>query len=84
LLEKQRLNQILEDLVGSNVEIQYVSTAGQENEVIGRLTQVDADVIEVKDILGATIWINRHASTLTALKLLSRKCKHKLPLKKKA
>lgn len=82
MFEKQRLNQILDDLVGSNIEIQYVSTAGRENEVVGRLKQVDADVIEVEDILGATIWINRHASTLTSIRLLRRRQKHQSGTKK--
>jgi len=72
---KHKLNKILEDLVGSSIHLSYVSTAGEGEDVYGTLEQVDADIIQVKDILGATVWINRRASILTNVKLLKKRRK---------
>jgi len=74
LVEKQRLNRIIDDLVGSNVHIEYVSSGGEQNEVSGVLEEVDKDIIQVKENgVGTTIWINRHGSVLTNIRLLKKR-----------
>lgn len=74
MFEKQRLNQILEDLVGSSVHIDYVSSGGQQNEVSGVLQEVDKDIIQVKENgIETTTWINRHGSVLTNIRLLKKR-----------
>jgi hypothetical protein len=80
--ESKSLEQILQSLVGSHVAISYVHTPGSEESLIsGILEQVSKDVIQVKDrIMGSpsTVWINRHNSVLTTVRLLQGKKKRKV------
>jgi len=80
--ESKSLEQILQSLVGSHVAISYIHTPGSEESLIsGILEQVSKDVIQVKDrMMGSpsTVWINRHSSTLTSVRLLQGKKKRKV------
>ena len=82
MLESKSLEQILRSLVGSHVAISYVHTLGSEESLIsGILEQVSKDVIRVKDrMMGSpsTVWINRHNSVLTTVRLLQGKKKRKV------
>lgn len=73
-LKIEKIDRILEGLVGSIVQIKYVSSADEENEVSGVLETVDKYVIQIREpLLDSTYWINRNGVTLTSVRLLQRK-----------
>jgi hypothetical protein len=80
--ESKSLEQILQSLVGSHVAISYVHTpSSEESMVTGLLEGVSKDVIQVKDSMmgsSSTVWLNRHSSTLTSVRLLQGKKNRKV------
>jgi len=80
-MEHQKLEDILKSLIGSEVAISYVHSPGsEENAVSGILEGLSKDVIQIKEKLmgsSTTVWLNRHNSTLTAVRLLGTKKKRK-------
>ena len=82
--ESKSLEQILQSLVGSHVAISYVHTPGSEESMVsGLLEGVSKDIIQVKDrMMGSpsTVWINRHNSVLTTVRLLQGKKKRKVKI----
>ena len=79
--DSKSLEQILQSLVGSHVAISYVHTPGSEESMVsGLLEGINKDVIQVKDrMMGSpsTVWLNRHHSILTTVRLLKQKKKRK-------
>jgi len=77
----KNLEQILQSLVGSHVAISYIHTSGSEESMVtGLLEGISKDVIQVKEkMMGSpsTVWLNRHHSILTTVRLLKQKKKKK-------
>lgn len=71
----KNLEEILRSLVGSNVVISYIHPPNiEEDSVTGLLEEVSNDVIQVKEqMLGSTVWLNRHHAVLTTIRLLQGK-----------
>jgi len=79
--ESKSLEQILQSLVGSHVAISYIHTPGSEESMVtGLLEGVNKDIIKVQEkMMGSpsTVWLNRHHSVLTTIRLLKQKKKRK-------
>jgi hypothetical protein len=79
--ESKSLEQILQSLVGSHVAISYIHTPGSdESMVTGLLEGVNKDIIKVQEkMMGSpsTVWLNRHNSVLTTIRLLKQKKKRR-------
>jgi len=80
--ESKSLEQILQSLVGSHVAISYIHTPGSEESMVtGLLEGVNKDIIKVQEkMMGSpsTVWLNRHNSVLTTIRLLKQKKRRKL------
>jgi len=78
--QSKKLEDVLQSLVGSHVAISYVHTPGSEESMVtGLLEEVNKDIIQIKDRMmgqSSTMWINRHSSVLTTVRLLETK-KHR-------
>lgn len=82
-MSDRKLNKILEDLVGSNIHLSYVSTAGEQNDVSGVLEAINNHVIQIKEnTLDTVVILNRHGSILTSVRVLKRKRKAKTKKKR--
>jgi hypothetical protein len=79
--ESKSLEQILQSLVGSHVAISYIHTPGSEESMVtGLLEGVNKDIIKVQEkMMGSpsTVWLNRHNSVLTTIRLLKQKKKRR-------
>ena len=82
--ESKSLEQILQSLVGSHVAISYIHTPGSEESMVtGLLEGVNKDIIKVQEkMMGSpsTVWLNRHHSVLTTIRLLKGKKKRQRKL----
>jgi len=82
--DSKSLEQILQSLVGSHVAISYIHTPGSEESMVtGLLEGVNKDIIKVQEkMMGSpsTVWLNRHNSVLTTIRLLKGKKKRQRKL----